>query len=65
MDDTQDFTYYTSKQIAEKLNVCVVTAERFARKGTLPAVKIGRSWYFPAKAIDQLLSVEVGGSDVE
>lgn len=46
----------TARQVQDLLDVDASTIYRMAGDGRLPAVRIGRSWRFPADAIDGLLA---------
>ena len=38
---------WTAKHVADLIGLSPLTVKRMARKGTLPAVKVGREWEFP------------------
>jgi excisionase family DNA binding protein len=53
----------TTQEVAEYLRTSVETIKRMARRGALPAAKLGRNWRFRKADIDEWL--ETGGSDYE
>jgi len=38
---------WTARLVADLIGLSPLTVKRMARKGTLPAVKVGRGWEFP------------------
>lgn len=53
---SQRKTIYDTGDISEMLGVNVATARRMCANGELPAVRIGRKWYVPAKSLEQKLA---------
>lgn len=53
----------TTQEVAEYLRTSVETIKRMARRGALPAAKLGRNWRFRKADIDDWL--EAGGSAYE
>jgi excisionase family DNA binding protein len=53
----------TTQEVAEYLRTSVETIKRMARRGALPAAKLGRNWRFRKADIDDWL--ETGGSAYE
>ncbi len=53
----------TTQEVAEYLRTSVETIKRMARRGALPAAKLGRNWRFRKTDIDDWL--ETGGSAYE
>jgi excisionase family DNA binding protein len=53
----------TTREVAEYLRTSVETIKRMARRGALPAAKLGRNWRFRKADIDDWL--ETGGSAYE
>ena len=47
---------YTVEQVAEKFEVHPETVRRLARDGTLTGKKIGNSWRFSDKDLEQFLN---------
>ena len=45
---------YRAQEVAELLGVTVGTVRRWCDDGTVPAQKIGGTWFVPAAAVDQL-----------
>jgi len=58
---TQQKEYLTVKEIANMFGLSPVTVERLARKGQIPAVKIGWQWRIPAKEFQAWLQKQRGG----
>lgn len=48
--------HYTCYEAAEIFGVTFRTIYNWARKGTLRAIKIGKSWYIPKEAVSELLA---------
>lgn len=49
-------TYLTTRDVQDLIRVDKSTIYRMAESGTLPAVKVGRQWRFPADEIEQWLN---------
>ena len=49
----KDKSVMNIKQVAEYLGVHVSTIYKYAKKGTIPAFKIGADWIFTKKHIDK------------
>ena len=49
------------KQVGELLGLHSKTVQRLARKGEIPAVRIGRYWRFRATALNSWLGVQSEG----
>ena len=47
--------HYTSSEAAEGFGISMQTIYSWMRSGKLRAVKIGKSWYIPKKAVSDLL----------
>ncbi len=47
--------HYTSYEAAEVFGVTFRTVYNWVRSGKLQAVKIGRRWYIPKEAVNDLL----------
>lgn len=47
----------TVEQAAERLQLSEATVYRLARAGDLPGVRVGRSWRFDPRRLDDLLTV--------
>jgi excisionase family DNA binding protein len=43
----------TAKEVAEYLNLHVLTVHKYARQGKIPAFKIGTDWRFHRKFIER------------
>ena len=54
-DDATPRRILTVAEIAEYLKVQRGTIYRWARKGKIPAFKIGTDWYFDRDAIERLM----------
>ena len=50
--------YYTPEQIAQLLQVNVVTVHRWLRNGKLKSVKLGRLWRVSSKNLEELVHSE-------
>lgn len=48
----------TPKEVAEYLKVPVETVWRWCRKGTLPAVKIGKYWRIPGDELSSFIKAK-------
>jgi len=55
----------TTKQVAEYLKLNLMTVYRLARKGKLPASRIGRSWRFKRDAVEKLLLTDQPDASIE
>lgn len=42
---------WDARLVADLIGLSELTVKRMARKGTIPAVKIGRTWEFPPKKV--------------
>ena len=49
----------TPEEVAEYLKVPIPTIWRWCRKGTLPALKIGKYWRIPRTRLDEYLSASL------
>jgi len=45
----------TPKEVAEYLKMSVLTVYKHAKQGTIPGFRIGNSWRFDKKRIDEIL----------
>lgn len=52
---TQTPSYLTTRDVQELIRVDKSTIYRMAESGSLPAIKVGRQWRFPADEIEQWL----------
>jgi excisionase family DNA binding protein len=52
-----DLLFLTVEEVSEILRVHPVTVIKMARRGDLPAVRIGRTWRIPAAAIRRLAGI--------
>jgi excisionase family DNA binding protein len=52
--ETLHAAFLTTKELAAALAVCEATVCRAAKKGLLPAVRIGRRWRFPKRLLEEL-----------
>jgi len=52
--DMKDQEYLTIGETAKKLRLAKITIYRMARKGKLPAIKIGRSWRISNRKLTEL-----------
>lgn len=50
--------YLTTAEVAKLLRISSSTAQRMAREGRLPAVKVGKLWRFPAQSTEIFLFKE-------
>ncbi|MDD5431903.1 MAG: helix-turn-helix domain-containing protein [Candidatus Omnitrophica bacterium] len=50
---SQNKEIWTAKDVAEYLNVHLLTVQKYAREGKLPAFKIGTDWRFHKKHIER------------
>lgn len=50
---------YKVKEIAEKLNCVPMTVYRMIRENRIPAIRIGRDFRIPKKAMDKWLEKEI------
>ena len=46
----------TTKEMAKYLRLHEITISKFAAKGEIPAIRIGRVWRFDKEAIDRWIS---------
>jgi len=51
------------KEVAGYLGVHTSTIYKHAKKGTIPAFKIGSDWRFPKKHIDQWIDEKMNNKD--
>ncbi len=51
-------TYYTPKEIAEKLKLNIGTVYKWVREGRLKAVKLGDVWRISESELNRLLNRE-------
>jgi len=42
---------WSARHVADLIELSELTVKRMARRGALPAVKVGRSWEFPAAKV--------------
>ena len=55
-------TWLTTTEMADRLRIHQVTLIRLARAGHIPAAKVGRTWRWPAEAVEEaLLSLATRG----
>lgn len=54
MADKHEDEYLTVEEAAAKLKVTPVTIYRMARRGKLPAVKVGKAWRISRKKLEAL-----------
>ena len=47
----------TVEEAARRLGISQATCYRLARSGDLPGVRVGRSWRFDPRSLDDLLTV--------
>jgi len=59
-DDPTPRRIMTVAEIAEYLNVTPTTIYKLARKGKLPAFKVGTDWRFDKDAIEKLVTDRTG-----
>lgn len=50
---------YKVKEVAEKLDCVPMTVYRMIREGRVPAIRIGRDFRIPKKAMDKWLQEEI------
>jgi len=50
--------YLTTAEVAKLLRISSSTAQRMAREGRLPAVKVGKLWRFPSQSTEIFLYKE-------
>jgi len=50
---------YKVKEVAEKLDCVPMTVYRMIREGRVPAIRIGRDFRIPKKAMDKWLEEEI------
>ena len=48
-------TWLTTEEMADRLRVHRVTLVRLARAGHVPGARVGRTWRWPAEAVEQAL----------
>lgn len=46
----------TAQQVAEYLEISLVTVYKLAKEGTIPAAKFGREWRFKKLEIDKAMT---------
>lgn len=44
------------KEVAQYLNMSILTVYKHARQGAIPGFRVGNSWRFDKKRIDEILS---------
>jgi len=49
---------WEARHVTDLVNLSELTVKRMARKGTIPAVKVGRKWEFPPAKVRAWLSGE-------
>ena len=58
---------WTTKEVAEYLNIHPLTVHKYAREGKIPAFKIGTDWRFHRKYIERWIkeksSCNLGGKE--
>jgi len=42
---------WAARHVADLLDLAELTVKRMARRGVIPAVKVGRSWEFPPRKV--------------
>ena len=47
--------HYTTAEVAEKLRITPDGVTKRIKRGQLPAVRVGRRWLIPRKALDAML----------
>jgi excisionase family DNA binding protein len=47
--------HYTTAEVAEKLRITPDGVAKRIKRGQLPAVRVGRRWLIPRKALDAML----------
>lgn len=52
----------TAKEVAEYLHLHIFTVHKYARKGKIPAFKIGTDWRFHRKYIDRWIKEKVNSN---
>jgi len=52
---SETYPLINTKDAAEQLGVSTRTAFKYAREGQVPAVRIGRSWRYPANLLDRMM----------
>ena len=55
----------TPKEVAKYLKMSVLTVYKHAKQGTIPGFRIGNSWRFDKKKIDEVLLRGGENSDLE
>jgi len=58
---SETYPLIKTKDAAERLGVCPLTVLNYARDSRIPAVRIGRSWRFPANLLDRMTSLSAAG----
>ena len=53
-------SYMTTQEIAELLGIAVISAQRMAQRGELPARKIGNRYRFNAGEVEKWLKAKAG-----
>jgi excisionase family DNA binding protein len=55
MDDIEMKKLLTLQQVAQRLQISETTLYKLARKGKIPAIKVGNQWRFKKEDIDKWL----------
>ena len=53
----------TPKEVAKYLKMSVLTVYKHAKQGTIPGFRVGNSWRFDKKKIDEVLLGEENNPD--
>ena len=53
---------WTTKEVAEYLNIHPLTVHKYAREGKIPAFKIGTDWRFHRKYIERWIKEKSSGN---
>jgi len=51
---TKQTEYLTIDEAAKRLKLAKITIYRMARRGELPAIKLGKAWRISSKRLDEL-----------
>jgi len=55
----------TAKEVAEYLNIHLLTVHKYARGGKIPAFKIGSDWRFQRKAIEKWIKEKMASNKMK
>lgn len=53
--------YMNTREVAEMYGIAEYTVREWAKKGTIPAEKIGKQWYFPIESTREHVEGEIMG----